>query len=501
MKDGSAPETSLRGGGSPAFPLGGGGAARLGSPPALVGRLRTQRWTLALLGLLLGSSLGVATAVYGLVVGVVVLVLALYAFVAFLRLEAGLIGIVGLISLLPFAVVPIRLGLSPTFLDYMLTVLLTAWLYSSMQHGRPLASSVLNLLVLLYLGLSVAAFLLGLTYSISPERLRLFAKSINSTLLFFSVINIVSSRVVLRRVVASLIMAAAGAACIALVVLRLPSGTAVATLSMLASIGYPSGPGVLRPIADTDTLRAIGTSIDPNVLGGLLMTASALLVAQFFSPRPVLGRRVLAVLAVPVLAALLFTYSRTAWGGLVVAVMVVATVRDRRLWLAMLAGAILMLALPQGHVFIERFQSGLGFQDRAAVMRLGEYEDAINLIAMYPWLGIGFGATPSIDLYLGVSSIYLLIGQEMGLIGLSAFLLVIVVLSWQMVTAFAAARDDEMRGLLLSLGAAVAAVVAAGLFDHYFANIQFPHMVALFWLYLGLSAAATRLAREESGTR
>jgi hypothetical protein len=40
----------------------------------------------------------------------------------------------------------------------------------------------------------------------------------------------------------------------------------------------------------------------------------------------------------------------------------------------------------------------------------------------------------------------------------------------------------------------MAAVAAAGLFDHYFTNIQFPHMMALFWLCMGLLVSATRLA-------
>jgi len=37
-------------------------------------------------------------------------------------------------------------------------------------------------------------------------------------------------------------------------------------------------------------------------------------------------------------------------------------------------------------------------------------------------IGVGFVGTPDIDIYLGVSSLYLLIAEEMGLVGLGVFL-------------------------------------------------------------------------------
>jgi polysaccharide biosynthesis protein PslJ len=447
-----------------------------------------------LLAILLGVAFGVWVASVGPLVPSVFVLLTVFALITLARPEAGIIGVVAVITLLPFSVVPVRFGFSPTFLDVSLTVLLVAWIYRAAQEGRPLVGGIVNVLVLVYLGLALASFLLGLTYSVSPERLRLFLKGINSTLFFFSVINLTQSAAALRTTIAALLVGGAVAACIALAILVLPPETAMVALSALAPLGYPSGPGVLRPIADTDTLRAVGTSIDPNVLGGLLMSVSALLAAQIFSARPVLDRRLLWLIAVPVLAALLFTYSRTAWGGLMVAVAVIATVRHRKLWLFALGAGVLMMLMPQGQLFVERFLSGMAFQDRAAVMRLGEYRDALNLISMYPWFGIGFGETPAIGLYLGVSSMYLLIGQEMGLIGLSSFLLILGVVAWQAVAAYRSAANEEARGLLLSAGSVMAAVAAAGLFDHYFTNIQFPHMMALFWLCMGLLVSATRLA-------
>jgi hypothetical protein len=33
----------------------------------------------------------------------------------------------------------------------------------------------------------------------------------------------------------------------------------------------------------------------------------------------------------------------------------------------------------------------------------------------------------------------------------------------------------------------------AGLFDHYLFNTEFHHTVTMFWMFVGLTAAATRL--------
>jgi hypothetical protein len=42
---------------------------------------------------------------------------------------------------------------------------------------------------------------------------------------------------------------------------------------------------------------------------------------------------------------------------------------------------------------------------------------------------------------------------------------------------------------LLGLQAAIVAALAVGLLDHYFFNIEFSHMVALFWGSIGLALA------------
>ena len=139
-------------------------------------------------------------------------------------------------------------------------------------------------------------------------------------------------------------------------------------------------------------------------------------------------------------------------------------------------------------------------QDRATQMRLGEYKDAFILIGRYPWLGVGFAGTPDIDTYLGVSSAYLLVAEQMGFVGLGVFL---VIIAWFFVYTLGAWRrlspsEDELESLLLGVVTGLAGALVAGVLDHYFFNFDFPHSVTLFWLFIGLGAAAAQMARQTS---
>jgi hypothetical protein len=160
---------------------------------------------------------------------------------------------------------------------------------------------------------------------------------------------------------------------------------------------------------------------------------------------------------------------------------------------------VIVLLIPQTQVGIQRLQEGLRWEDRASRMRLGEYKDAFILISRYPWLGVGFAGTPDIDIYIGVSSVYLLIAEQMGLVGLFVFLVIMAIFFvyagrtwWRM------RKDTRVAAILLGLVAALAGAMVAGVFDHYLFNLNFPHAVALFWLFLGLAVPATMVGGERS---
>ena len=79
-------------------------------------------------------------------------------------------------------------------------------------------------------------------------------------------------------------------------------------------------------------MRAIGTMVDPNVLGGFLVLVALLTAPQLVSERPLFRRHwVVLFLGLDVLA-LYLTYSRGSLLGLLVGIIVIGLLRYRR-WL------------------------------------------------------------------------------------------------------------------------------------------------------------------------
>jgi polysaccharide biosynthesis protein PslJ len=405
--------------------------------------------------------------------------------------QAALLGAVAVVSLLPFGVIPLRLGVQLTFLDATLTAALLVTILSLLRERRALVGSPLNAPLVLFVGLATVSFIVGTSFSLSAELVRYFLKLVNSVLLYFTILNVVRSRAQLEQLARALMVAGASAAVIAVALYFAPRTAAIQLLSALRPLGYPSGPEVLRTIPDTETLRAIGTSIDPNLLGGLLMMSAVLTVGQALAPRRLLPRPLLAGLAVAQIVGLGLTYSRAAWVGLAVGVLYLATFRYRRAWVVAALAGLVLAFVPQGNAVLTRFLEAFGGRDPATALRLVEYHTATELIAQYPWFGVGFGSGPNVQLFLGVSSLYLLIAEEMGLIGLAVFLSIVALLLVASLRGLAALREPRHQGLALGFQACLAAALTSGLFDHYF--FRFPHSLALFWCYAALLWLAATL--------
>jgi O-antigen ligase len=186
--------------------------------------------------------------------------------------------------------------------------------------------------------------------------------------------------------------------------------------------------------------------------------------------------------------------------GLAAGLGYIGVLRYRRLIPFMLVIGLLFLLLPVTQDYVGRFLEGFQGEDLATQMRFGEYRDAFALIGRYPLFGVGFAGSPDIDLYLGVASVYLTIGQQMGVLGLLSFGAV-------MATIFGYAyfnrhyfnNQERLDSLWLGLYAAIIGGLVAGIFDHYLINIDFHHAVTVFWLFVGLAVAATRLGKAAAG--
>jgi O-antigen ligase len=411
----------------------------------------------------------------------------------------GLFGLIALICLLPYAAMPVEIGFRPTFIDAALLALFGVWFLRLGGRRHPTFQlSPLGLPIAAFLLWTVITFIAGLAHApLSATVLRRFTEVLLAVSLFFVIINQVQRGENLEQITALIILCGGLTGFLGVLFYVLPASLTVAILSRLVVFNYPGGAGILRFVEDdpNQPMRAIATSIDPNALGGLLVVVTAIAAVQLFADRPVLPRRLLALATGLAGISLVLTFSRGSMVGLVAALTLVGLLRYRRLLLLLVLLGILLLLLPSTQVYVARFVEGIRGEDLATQMRFGEYKDALTLISRYPLLGVGFSGTPDIDLYLGVSMLYLLIAEQTGLVGLLIFL---VIMGTYFVVTYRAwrqtPRDHQIEGHLLAYQAALAGALVGGIFDHFFFNINFVHLVALFWLVLGLGVAAAQLA-------
>ena len=455
-------------------------------------------FVLLLAGLLTGAVFGAL----GPLLAVGVVGVAVVGMLMLRSTQVGLFALVALICLLPYGALPFKIGFRPNFLDVALAGLFTVWgLRLITGRQRVLVVSSLGGLILAFLGWSFFIFIYGLRYGgLNVTVVRNFAEIILAVSLFFLVINQVTTLAQVNQISRVIILTGGLAAVLGIVFYFMPAEWTVRILSQLRVFQYPTD-NILRYIEDdpTQPMRAISTSIDPNALGGLLIFLNLITAAHLFAARPILPRFILALCAGLMALTLYLTFSRGSLAGVALGLGLMAVLRYRKLVWVILAAAVLMLVLPQTQVYVQHLIEGVHGEDLSTQMRLGEYKDAFNLISRYPLTGVGFFGTPDIDLYVGVSSVYLLLAQQMGLIG--AALYGVIGLAYLVLMALTLLRLPKGHALetpVLAYGVAILGAMIGGLFDHFYFNLTFIHIVALYWLTMGLGVTAALLAKQEA---
>lgn len=461
-------------------------------------------WGLAAVIALFALAGGLIAALGGPIAAAAVFLAMVAVFIVLREIEVGFWGVILVVALIPFATLPIDIGLTPTFLDLAIAAVVAVWLLGLVTgQQKTITLTPITLPLIIFMLIAIFAFIFGLSNGpLTPTLLRKFAELLLSLGFVLVIIDYCTSWDRLLRLVKVLLLAGAAASMVAIGLWLLPDDTANSALNSLQRLGYPGG-WVIRYIEENPALseRAIGTSVDPNVLGGLLLMIGALAGPQLVTKEPLFRRRVTIVIVGLIFVAIILTFSRSAMLGLAAGLLFVTAVRYRKLLPYMALAALLLLLLPVAQDYIGRFIEGAQGQDLATQMRFGEYKDAITLIQRYPLFGVGFAGTPDIDIYLGVANVYLTIAQVMGVIGLLSFFAVVATI---FVYAFRN-RDwfkqhPQEDAVWLGLHAALVGALVAGAFDHYLFNLEFHHAVTAFWMIVGLAVASTYLGASSANS-
>ncbi len=461
-----------------------------------------------LIGLLAGAFIGASAVILALLTVLISplislgLVLGIGAGLYILtNLQAGLYVVIAMIALLPFATLPFKLALTPTLLDMALGGFLLVYLFEWMTGHRTRFRFVpAHALIVTFIGFMVFSFVAGLGHaSITANVLRKFVELVISVSLPLVLVDVCRDGRFLRRLGTVILLCGVLQALIGIGLFLMNDTTAERLLNSLGRVGYPQG-GVIRYVEDDPSLgeRAIGTWVDPNAYGGYLLMIASLAGVQALSKHSLMGKRWIGLGVFGLVSvAVLLTQSRGAWLALAVAALLVAVLRYRWLLAAGAVGGLILLSLPFMQSYVARLTEGLTGEDLATQMRLGEYKDALTLIGRYPLIGVGFAGTPDRDIYLGVSSTYLKIANQTGLIGLSLFVLTLLeVFRYGLAHWRALTRSPEILTVWLGCAAGIAGVMVAGVVDHYYFNLDFHASATMLWVFVGMALAATRISVE-----
>lgn len=274
--------------------------------------------------------------------------------------------------------------------------------------------------------------------------------------------------------------------------------------------------------------RVVSTLENPNMLGEYLILLLPIALYEALHAKGAASRFYSWLSVVLMLTALGMTYSRSAWIGGVVGIVLYLILNKRGVFVCLLAGGVSvpvwLWLLPDS--FVRRLASIVNLSDSSIVYRINIWKGSWPMAKDFFWSGIGVGreawsevypsyALEAIETAPHAHSLYLGTLTEVGIFGLLALLLVFFFLLQSNCRFFYELNrfsDAAKRGLIHATGkthekriltmlrsrawaplCGIAAALVFGLTDYPWYNYR---VYLMFWLVLALSSAYVRLGRQ-----
>ena len=243
------------------------------------------------------------------------------------------------------------------------------------------------------------------------------------------------------------------------------------------------------------TVRVYSTFSNPNVFGEYLVVAISVCVGMLWKAKGAFRKIYYVFVAAVLVGALACTSSRGAMLGLMIALCMFVIFSEKRLLILILLGAIAMPFVLPASVW-ERLSSALAFTDTSSLYRISIYKASINIIKEYWVTGIGVGAFPLIYPEFSFNAanayhshnLFLNVFIEMGILGF--ILLILTAVLFMQNLYYGIKKGVRKYGFLLGgiLGGFIG-LTLQGMTDYIWHDYS---IVLLFWIILGIGAAAVR---------
>ncbi|MBQ8509160.1 MAG: O-antigen ligase family protein [Clostridia bacterium] len=394
---------------------------------------------------------------------------------AYLVLISPEFGVLAILTLLPFAP---TMGLVAAVLYTMLCFLLKV-----LCGKRSVKLDLLDGAVLVFALLMIGGGLVAVSRGSMKPMMVYVAFMVG----YFLVVNLIRSREWLKRCVIGVI----------------------ASCAMVALYGlYQNFFGtVSQTWQDSDMFseiegRVVSTFENPNVLAEYLIMCLPLMFAFFLLQKQPRARFAVAVCGVMTAGCLIYTWSRGAWLGFLIGMVIFLLMLSRHTMTGLLFGTLaipfLPFVLPES--ITQRFLSIGNLGDSSTSYRVYIWQGVLNMLKEYWHTGIGIGndsfklvyplyALSGIESAPHSHNLYLQITVELGVVGLIVFIAVLFLYAQSCFGLQQIERRDT-RLLSSAVFCGLLSVLAQGMTDYIWYNYR---VFLMFWLMLGLGAAVRRI--------
>lgn len=254
-----------------------------------------------------------------------------------------------------------------------------------------------------------------------------------------------------------------------------------------------------------DIKARVGSTFEnPNVLGEYLVLVIPLAAAMLWGQRRWAARFLTMAMAAVVLLCLIYTYSRGAYLGLMMAFALFAVLKDKRFVILGIAGLmVLPFVLPPS--VINRFTSIGNLSDTSSLYRISVWIGSLRIVQDYWPSGIGLGLEPFKFIYPKYSlnaayahhshNIYIQMLIETGIAGFLIFLSMMVVYYKTMLAGFYKTRDGFISTFMIAIASGMAGYLVQGMVENLWYNNR---VLLTFWVMLALGMIAKSLISKDN---
>lgn len=256
--------------------------------------------------------------------------------------------------------------------------------------------------------------------------------------------------------------------------------------------------------------RVVSTFENPNVLAEYLIMILPVAAAGFLTAKNISQKLLFLFMGGILGTCLIFTWSRGAWLGFLLGMMLFLLMYSKKTLVLGLLGVFgipfLPFILPDS--IINRFTSIGNLGDTSTSYRVHIWQGTFNMLEDHFLGGIGIGvnvfskvypryALAAIEKAPHSHNLYLQILVETGIIGLFLFLVFLFAFVRHNFTFYAKPQPLKPRLFCAALFCGILSVLAQGMTDYIWYNYR---VYLIFWLLIGLTVATARTALSENRT-